>query len=141
MGGAALALALALSPVVSHADTVEAMRMLRTGTIIGPADVRLSSAEPRRTELDRLDQAVGMQVRASIRQGRKIRESDLRYPILVKRNQLVDIVYRRGTLVIRGEGRALRDGGIGEAIRVQNLDSRMIITGRVGASGQVEVSR
>ena len=138
---AALAAAFAVPSFAALAGTVEAKRTLRSGTIIHPSDVMYSEAEPRRTEIDSLEQAIGMQVRASIRQGRKIRQSDLRHPILVKRNQLVDIVYRRGSLVIRGEGRALRDGGKGEAIRVMNLDSRMIVTGRVGGAGKVEVSR
>jgi len=140
LGAAALAAAL-LSSGAALATTVEATRTLRSGTIIHPGDVRLSHGDPRRNEIDSVEQAVGMEVRASIRQGRKIRQSDLRHPILVKRNQLVDIVYRRGSLVIRGEGRALRDGGKGEAIRVMNLDSRMIVTGRVGGAGRVEVSR
>ncbi len=138
---AAFAAALLLPSAAALAGTVEATRTLRSGTIIHESDVRMSHVEPRRTEIDSLDQAIGMEVRASIRQGRRIRQSDLRHPILVKRNQLVDIVYRRGSLVIRGEGRALRDGGKGEAIRVMNLDSRVIVTGRVGGHGKVEVSR
>lgn len=138
---AALAAMMLVPARAALADTVEATRTLRSGTIIHPGDVRLGHGEPQRREIDRLDQAIGMEVRASIRKGRRIRQTDLREPILVKRNQLVDIVYRRGTLVIRGEGRALRDGGKGEAIRVMNLDSRVIVTGRVGGAGRVEVSR
>jgi len=136
-----LAAVLMLIPAAVSATTVEATRTLRSGTIIHPSDVRLTYDQPQRTEIDSLEQAVGMEVRSSIREGRKVRQSDLRRPILVKRNQLVDIVYQRGTLVIRGEGRALRDGGQGEAVRVMNLDSRNIVTGRVDGHGRVEVSR
>jgi len=138
---AALAVLVLVPASAALAGTVEATRTLRSGTIIYPADVRQAPGEPHRREIEDVEQAIGMQVRSSIREGRRIRLTDLRHPILIKRNQLVDIVYRRGTLVIRGEGRALRDGGRGEAIRVMNLDSRVIVTGRVGDAGQVEVSR
>lgn len=138
--GAMLAL-LALPVSIAAATTVEATRTLRSGTIIHPADLRVMDGDPKRTEIESIEQAVGMEVRASIRQGRRIRTTDLRHPVLIKRNQLVDIVYRRGSLVIRGEGRALRDGSKGEAIRVMNLDSRVIVTGRVRETGKVEVSR
>ena len=138
---AAVLAALAALPSLALAGTVEATRTLRSGTIIQPGDVIAAYDEPRYREIESVEQAIGMEVRASIRQGRRIRHTDLRRPILVKRNQLVDIVYRRGALMIRGEGRALRDGGKGEAIRVMNLDSRRIVTGRVGVQGQVEVSR
>lgn len=139
-----LALAVFATPILCTqvlATSVEATRTLRTGTVINASDVMLSYNEPRRNEIESVEEAIGMEVRSSIRAGRTIRRSDLRHPILVKRNQLVNIVYRRGSLVIRGEGRALRDGGKGEAIRVMNLDSRMIVTGRVATNGQVEVTR
>lgn len=138
---AVLASIVAFSTLPALAETVEATRTMRSGTIIMPSDVRVSPDMPQRNEIRDLGDAIGMEVRGSIREGRKIRRSDLRAPILVKRNELVDIVYRSGTLVIRGEGRALRDGGKGQAIRVMNLDSRNIVTGRVGAQGLVEVSR
>ncbi len=141
MRSLALAALLLLPALPALATTVEATRTLRSGTVVSASDVRLSPDEPRRTEIGTLDEAVGMEVRSSIRAGRKLRRSDLRIPLLVKRNQLVDIVYRSGSLVIRGEGRALRDGGEGEAVRVMNLDSRNIVTGRVMAHGIVEVSR
>jgi len=143
---AALALSLAVllaGPQVGTAlaGTVEATRTLRSGAIIHPSDVMPSPREARRNEIAHVEDAIGMEVRGSIREGRRIRRTDLRQPILVRRNALVDIIYRRGSLVIRGEGRALRDGGKGEAIRVMNLDSRTIVTGRVAPGGQVEVSR
>ena len=133
--------ALVLTPQLALAGSVEATRTLRKGAIIHPSDVMPSHTQARRNEISDVRDAIGMEVRGSIREGRRIRRTDLRAPVLVKRNQLVDIVYRRGALVIRGEGRALRDGGKGESIRVMNLDSRTIVTGRVGPHGQVEMSR
>lgn len=123
------------------ADTVEALRVLQRGTVIGPGDVSIAYTESRRGQAQSLHDVVGKEVRATLRPGRAIRMSDLRTPILVERNQLVDLVYRAGSLTIRGEGRALRQGGSGERIRVMNLDSRIVVTGRVSSDGRVEVMR
>jgi flagella basal body P-ring formation protein FlgA len=135
---AALAVTLGAAPL-AFADTVEAVRVLQRGTIIGPGDVMVSYGEPRRNEAQAMHEVIGKEVRATVRPGRAIRTTDLRSPILVERNQLVDLVYRSGTLTIRGEGRALRQGGSGERIRVMNLDSRIVITGQVTSDGRVEV--
>ncbi len=135
---AALAATLGAAPL-AIADTVEAVRVLQRGTIIAPGDVMVSYGEPRRNEAQAMHEVIGKEVRATVRPGRAIRTTDLRSPILVERNQLVDLVYRSGTLTIRGEGRALRQGGSGERIRVMNLDSRIVITGQVTSDGRVEV--
>lgn len=126
---------------LADAATVEATRDIRRGDIIQQGDVTLSHNEGRRNEAASVDDVVGMEARSTIRRGRAVRFSDLRAPTLVERNQLVDIIFRRGSLVIRGEGRALRDGGRGERVRVMNLDSRTVVTGRINAAGQVEMSQ
>lgn len=136
----AFALAFGASGIAT-AGTVEATRTLQRGTIIHHSDVMVSHKQPRRGHVETVQDVVGKEVRSTLREGRPIRFSDLRAPILVERNQLVDIFYRSGPLVIRGEGRALRKGGSGERIRVMNLDSRIVVTGRVNESGQIEVRR
>ena len=62
--------ALMLLPAgAAFAGTVEATRTLRSGTIIYPADVRQAYGEPQRREIEDVEQAIGMQVRSSIREG------------------------------------------------------------------------
>ncbi len=136
IAGISLAATLAAS-----AATVEAARTLHRGTIINSSDVVITPNSPRRGQIETLHDVVGKEVRSTLREGRPIRYADLRAPILVERNQLVDIFYRAGSLIIRGEGRALRQGGSGERIRVMNLDSRIVVSGRVTESGQIEVNR
>ena len=127
--------------IFATAATVEATRTLQRGSVVHASDLIVTANSPRRGQAEALEDVIGKEVRSTVREGRAIRFSDLRAPILVERNQIVDIVYRSGTLVIRGEGRALRHGGSGERIRVMNLDSRIVVTGRVTPSGQVEVRR
>lgn len=137
----AVLIALMLAQDYAEAASVEVTRIMRSGDVIGYQDVILTDREARRGEAESLDQVLGKEVRGSLRQGRGIRLSDLREPTLVHRNQLVEIVFRTGSLTIRGEGRAMREGSEGDRVRVMNLDSRMIVTGRVIGTGLVEMSR
>jgi flagellar basal body P-ring formation protein FlgA len=52
----------------------------------------------------------------------------------------VPLVFRRGGLEIRAEGRALGRGGEGDSIRIMNLASRSTVTGWVTDSGEVHVT-
>jgi len=72
--------------------------------------------------------------------GRPIPLSALAPPALVERNQIVTLVFRRGGLEIRTEGRALGRGGEGDTIRIMNLASRNTVTGWVMGDGQVHVA-
>ena len=89
--------------------------------------------------LTRPEEAVGMEARVAIYVGWPVREGDIAPPAVVERNQLVTLQFRRFGLEIETEGRALGRAGVGEKVRVMNLDSRAIVTGSVVAAGVVEV--
>lgn len=142
-GFVALAVGLALAfslPAPAFAQSVEATRALSRGMIVTLDDVALSDREARRGEAQRFDQVIGKEVKRSVYRGRAIRLASLGAPTLVERNDIVELTYRAGTLSLRAEGRAMRAGGMGELVRVMNLDSRTIITGRISGPGRVEVA-
>ena len=60
-------------------------------------------------------------------------------PILVKARQRVSMVVRLGAMNLEATGEAMQDGRNGETIRVQNVASKKIVTGRVTGSGVVDV--
>jgi flagellar basal body P-ring formation protein FlgA len=62
-------------------------------------------------------------------------------PSIVRRNDIVPIVYSRGTLSITTEGRVLDDGAAGDRVRVMNLGSRQTVFGIIDANGAVQVGR
>lgn len=138
---AAVLLGALLTAAPAAADTVEAVRTLRTGTVVLPGDVEIVHGEPRSGLARSLDEVIGKELRSSIHRGRPVRLADLGPPTLVRRNDIVTLFFRHGALSIRGEGRALGDGGMGERLRVMNLDSRMTVTGRISGPGLVEVTR
>lgn len=82
----------------------------------------------------------GRELRATVYPGRAIQLADLVSPTAIDRNQLVTIVFSTGPLSITAEGRALGRGGLGDAIRVLNLESRKTVTGQVSAEGTVVVT-
>ena len=58
---------------------------------------------------------------------------------MIQRGDRVEILARRGSLVLTAVGEARQDGQGGETIRVMNSDSRREILCQVQAPGQVSV--
>ena len=79
----------------------------------------------------------GMVPRRTLRAGEPIRNADLAKPILVEKNQLVTVVYSTGGLTLSMRGRAQSAGSMGEAVRVQNPQSKRIVDGVVSGPAQI----
>jgi flagella basal body P-ring formation protein FlgA len=122
----------------ASAETVVATRVLRPNTVIQPGDV-VAVASVIEGALRDPAEAIGQEARVAIYAGRPIRIGDIGPPALVERNQLVTLAYQSGLLMIRVEGRALSRGARGEIVRVMNLASRAVVSGRVEAPGLVAV--
>lgn len=135
---AALLTVAALPGIPLMADTVVAARTIRAGEVIGTAHVTLEPAVTpgaARTEAD----VIGLEARRMIYPGRPVMPADIGPPAVFERNAIVSLLYRRGALVIRAEGRALSRGGVGDRVRVLNLGSRQTIRGVVAGDGTVVV--
>ena len=79
----------------------------------------------------------GMAARRSLRPNSPIRINDVEKPRIVKKNALVSVVYKVGTLNITFRGRALEDGALGETVSVLNSRSRRTIQTIVTAPNTV----
>jgi flagellar basal body P-ring formation protein FlgA len=86
-------------------------------------------------------QAVGQVARRTLSAGSVLGAGDLVAPRLVRRGDNVALVSRRGGLEVRMAGKALGDAGENERVMVENLSSRRVIQGIVGAGGDIWVSR
>lgn len=60
-------------------------------------------------------------------------------PALIRAQDSVKIQVRLGGLRVTAAGQALQEGRVGQLIRVQNVDSRKVVIGRVIEGGLVEV--
>ena len=120
------------------AESVVATRTLRPNTVIAPDDLTVVDAHLPGALTDPA-QALGLETRGAIYAGRPIVSADLGTLTLVKRNQVVSLIYLAGGLAISTEGRALSRGSEGETVRVLNLASRNTVSGRIGPDGAVYV--
>lgn len=117
-----------------------ATRALRRGALLGQGDVReeqrpnapVDAAPP-------FDPSDALALTRSVSAGAVLRESWLAPPTAVERGQSVRLRAGRGGLAVEAAGRALEDGHTGELIRVMNLASRRVLSGRVVGSGAIEM--
>ncbi len=133
----ALLLAVSTQSFVAAAADLVANRTLRAGTVIAPGDIAVHGQGLKGEE----NAYVGLEVRRAVYAGHRILETDLGPPTLVRRNDVVTMIYRAGTLGLRTEGRALGSGGTGERVEVMNLDSRLTVRATVVGPRRVEVRR
>ncbi len=133
-----ITLALLICSTQAYAQTVVASGPIRARAIISETDITLLA----KTITGAIEDAafvIGMEARVNLYPGRPIRFSDIGPPAILERNQFVTMVYNTGALAITVEGRVLERGGVGERVRVMNMDSRVTVIGRVMENGTVEV--
>lgn len=85
------------------------------------------------------DDVVGKSVRRSLVSGRPIKQDDVGFEIVVKKNASVDIAYDRPGMALSMRGRSLEEGAIGDTIRVTSDGQGTIVVGEIVAAGRVVV--
>lgn len=130
---------LCLLPVSAMADSVVPTRTIRANAIITEADVTLNAVDNPNAFSRALD-VVGQEARTTLYAGRPILFDDIGPPAVIDRNQIVMLTYTGSGLTIITEGRSLQRGGIGDRIRIMNLDSRATLFGQVQPDGTVRVT-
>lgn len=140
MGARGLFVLVALAlPVPALGEVLLAARTLRAGVAIEAHDLAIGTMPAPPGAAIQPDEVIGMEPRVTLYAGRPIPVSALAPPAMIERNQLVTLRFSRAGLEIHAEGRALARGAEGEVVRVMNLASRSIVTGRVSAPGLVIV--
>ena len=135
----ALVLILVFLPGLVQAESLIALRTIPAGVILSPGDIGFASKEITGAMQDP-EAVVGTETRVVLYAGRPIRAQDIGPPAVVDRNQSVTLIYQRGALTIVADGRALARGGVGDRVRVMNLDSRNTVAGIVTETGAVLVA-
>jgi flagella basal body P-ring formation protein FlgA len=115
---------------------------LHRGHQISPKDLiplQIAESKVPRDAVYRAAFVAGAEVRRRIRPGQPIRQAWFKIPPVVKRGQRVRLVALRGAIRISTMGEALNNAVKGGFVRVRNVDSRKIVTGRATQSGTVEM--
>lgn len=81
----------------------------------------------------------GQTAKRRIREGEVLTRGLFEYPRVIERNDLVEVVVRRGAIMVSLRAQALQSGRVGDTIRVRNLDSDESLMGIVRDARTVEV--
>lgn len=126
---------------------VVAVQPLRRGDIVEATDLKFQVI-PDSTITNQDSQyftdfkdIIGKQLRRSISSGQAIRAEDVGEPIVVEKNQLVQIKVIVGGIEVETAGRALTEGAVGDLVQVEtiNLKERKKLTAQVMNTNTVQV--
>ena len=133
-----ISLVIFLIPAVATADSVIAKRTIRSQSILVESDVMVEKND-RNSAITKISDVVGLETKYVLYEGRPISATDIGPAAIISRNQIVTLVYLQGGLSIAVEARSLGRAGVGEWLRVMNLNSRNTIRGIVSNDGNVLV--
>lgn len=128
---------------VEVVQTVSLTRSLTRGDILRPSDIavgRRPKAEVGSDFVRGPALAVGMALRRSMNAGEMLRRTDLAKPELVRRNDMVALVFEIPGIMLTSRGKAMESGAQGDAVAVVNTQSNRTVQGTVTAPGTVTVA-
>lgn len=110
-------------------DMVELPVLARTignGQVIGKEDIttkRFPTHYQRAGVINDAEKIIGMAAKRNISQHRPIREHEISMPLIVKKNDLINLSYQSSSLSITTTGQVMADAAIGDVIAVKNINS------------------
>jgi flagella basal body P-ring formation protein FlgA len=119
-----------------------AKEYLRRGSILHSEDL-----VPKKMDLNQLkygyftdiNEVLGKTLKRHLNRGAVLTPSAIAVTKVIKRGERVTIVAETGGISVHAAGQALEDGGLGDIIRVRNLNSRKEIEARVVGPGRVKI--
>jgi len=141
-----LFLVFCLGATVARAGTIELpvpRQTIPAGTEISHQDL-IERKFPSRTAQQfavsrHRSEVVGMVARRTLLPGQPIPSRSVEIPLLVRRGEPARLVFREQGLVIIMQVEALQNGGAGSFVRVRNIDSGLVVSGRVQNDGTIRV--
>jgi flagellar basal body P-ring formation protein FlgA len=121
---------------------VVATRDVARKTPIQRADLELKVMDTThllRGHFNDIDELIGNTVKRTLRRGQVVTPSMLVVQKTVQRGEQITILSALGTIEVRSQGKALRDGNPGDLIPVENLTSRKRLEARVVSAGLVAI--
>ena len=142
--GAVALLALSAGAAAAQGDVIPSPRaVIYPGDIIRPEaleDIPAAQASGNGFFALNRDEVIGKMAHRTLLPGQPIPMAGLDNPRLVINGAEVRMMYVDGGLTIVTTGSALMDGGVGDTVRIRNVDSGVVVTGRVQRDGTVLVS-
>ena len=110
------------------------------GDVLKQADVVMERRPRRSTARDAITvstEAIGLAARNGLQPGQSLRPADLMKPELVRRHEMVTLIYRVPGIVLTVRGRAAESGAQGDIIAVLNEQTKRTVHGVVVGAGRV----
>lgn len=117
-------------------------RPKQRGDVVTEADLEWMQVRESQAQfgvLTRIEDIVGRQMRTLGRPGVPLRSTDVQREVVITKGSLITIVMRRGSLQLTAQGRAAEDGGMGDTIKVTNVQSKQTVEGKVEGPNTVSV--
>jgi flagellar basal body P-ring formation protein FlgA len=128
--------------IEAYGDIVITATDIPRGAVIGPRDVTLEqrplSTLARGVVTDPGD-VIGQVARRTLFPDMPLLRRDVVSRTLVKRNQMVSVEARAGSLRVRTTAKAMADGGEGDDIPLVNPDTKQQFYGTVGPDGVIRI--
>jgi flagellar basal body P-ring formation protein FlgA len=83
---------------------------------------------------------VGKSPKRLISANRPIRKEEISLPFVMTKNKQITIMYKTTNIEIKTLGEAMENGAVGDIIKVKNLTSKQVISGKIESSEVVRVT-
>ncbi len=132
-----------VSGVIQQMSALPIMRSaVKNGDVISMDDIDFIDVRSEFVKHDVVLEAedlVGMTARRIIHAGKPIKDNDVQFPQIVKRGELVTMVFKSGPMSLTAQGKALESGAKGDTIRVVNASSSKTLQAKITAQKEVMV--
>ncbi len=103
-------------------------------------EISIPKKQLRSDMLTAKNELIGMTPKRSLQGNQTILRKDINPPIMVKRNDIVTIIYKNGPIVLSAKARALGAGANGETVMMMNTISKKSFEAKVTGPQQAEVN-
>ena len=80
---------------------------------------------------------IGKVARRTLQPGHPVPATAIAPDVIIKRGEPARLVFQEGSLFIIAQAEALQNGVVGAFVRVRNIDSGLIVTGKVQSDGSI----
>ena len=118
-------------------------RAMNRGETIGEQDIIWTEVRDDNLRQDLVidpKKIIGMEPRLLLKALSPLRIADLQRPMAVSRNGLVTMTLQTPFMTLITQGKAMEDAGVGDIVRVTNLQTKQIVEARVQGPGSVMVA-
>ncbi len=122
--------ATARSASAAMTEVLTYSRSLSSGDIIQAEDLTYSRVLVQAVPSDAprsVDDVIGLSVKRPLRTGQAVSTRDLLAPLVILRDDLVQVTYRDGSIVLSLEAKAMGNAAVGELFTLQNISSKKSI--------------